>query len=59
MVRPKILCRNLVIVDSALRFRAIEVVVHPSPNYCKRLNEKYFSQKKSHTQLSLGKIYEI
>ena len=59
MVRPKILCRNLVIVDSALRFRAIEVVVHPSPNYRKRFNEKSTSEKKSHIKLAVGNIYKF
>ena len=59
MVRPKILCRNLVIVDSALRFRAIEVVVHPSPNYRKRFNEKSTSEKKRHIELAVGNIYKF
>ena len=46
MVRPKILCRNLAIVDSPLPFRAILVVVHPSRNYRKCLSEKSISEKR-------------
>ena len=59
MVRPKTLSRNLAIVDSALPFRAIWVVAHPSSNYLKRLNEKFISEKKSHIQLAVGNIYKI